>query len=65
LFQQQQQAALMAAAASQGTYIASPVTTLAHMSQVGALAPNGISTAALTPTTASLVNGMLIFNYEP
>ncbi|XP_069103035.1 CUGBP Elav-like family member 4 isoform X2 [Argopecten irradians] len=52
----QQQAAIVAAAASQGPYLASPVTTLAHIPQVGGLtAPNGISTAALTPTTASLV----------
>ncbi|XP_021356533.1 CUGBP Elav-like family member 4 isoform X2 [Mizuhopecten yessoensis] len=52
----QQQAAIVAAAASQGPYLTSPVTTLAHIPQVGGLtAPNGISTAALTPTTASLV----------
>ena len=52
----QQQAALMAAA-GQGHYL-SPVT-LAHVPQtVTALAgPNGISTAAMTPTTASLANG--------
>lgn len=55
----QQQAALMAAA--QGAYLAGPVTTLGHIPQVGALAtPNGISTAGLTPTTATLAisNGM-------
>ncbi|KAK3580539.1 hypothetical protein CHS0354_009495 [Potamilus streckersoni] len=53
---QQQQAAVMAAAA-QGAYLATPVT-LAHVSQVGTLTtPNGLSTAALTPTTASLANG--------
>lgn len=52
----QQQAALMAAT-GQGHYLA-PVT-LAHVPQaVTALAaPNGISTAAMTPTTASLANG--------
>lgn len=42
-------------AASQGAYLASPVTTLGHIPQIGALAaPNGISTTALTPTTATL-----------
>ncbi|XP_065924334.1 CUGBP Elav-like family member 3-A isoform X3 [Magallana gigas] len=55
----QQQAALMAAAATQGTYLTSPVTTLAHIPQVGALAtPNGITTGALTPTTATLANAI-------
>lgn len=50
----------MAAAATQGTYLTSPVTTLAHIPQVGALAtPNGITTGALTPTTATLANGTL------
>lgn len=48
----------MAAAATQGTYLTSPVSTLAHIPQVGALAtPNGITTGALTPTTATLANG--------
>lgn len=58
----QQQAAIMAAAAAQGTYLASPITTLAHMPQIGALAaaPNGITTAAITPTTATLANGQYI-----
>lgn len=52
----------MAAAAAQGTYLASPITTLAHMPQIGALAaaPNGITTAAITPTTATLANGQYI-----
>lgn len=59
----QQQAALMAAAATQGTYLTSPVTTLAHIPQVGALAtPNGITTGALTPTTATLANGTTAIN---
>lgn len=50
----------MAAAATQGTYLTSPVTTLAHIPQVGALAtPNGITTGALTPTTATLANGII------
>ena len=53
-----QQAALVAAAASQGAYLAaSPVSSLAHMAQVGGLPPNGISTPGLTPTTMSLANG--------
>lgn len=55
----------MAAAATQGTYLTSPVTTLAHIPQVGALAtPNGITTGALTPTTATLANGRLIPDYR-
>ncbi|XP_065924340.1 CUGBP Elav-like family member 3-B isoform X5 [Magallana gigas] len=62
----QQQAALMAAAATQGTYLTSPVTTLAHIPQVGALAtPNGITTGALTPTTATLANGTTAINGAP
>ena len=64
----QQQAALMAAASAQGAYLASPVTTLGHMPQLGALAaPNGISTAALTPTTATLAisNGAATINGAP
>ncbi|KAJ8313418.1 hypothetical protein KUTeg_009046 [Tegillarca granosa] len=62
----QQQAAIMAAAASQGTYLASPVTTLAHIPQLGALAtPNGITTATLTPTTATLANGTTAINGAP
>ncbi|XP_061185406.1 CUGBP Elav-like family member 3-B isoform X2 [Saccostrea echinata] len=62
----QQQAALMAAAATQGTYLTSPVTTLAHIPQVGALAtPNGITTGALTPTTATLANGTTGINGAP
>lgn len=62
----QQQAALMAA--SQGAYLASPVTTLGHIPQIGALAtPNGISTSALTPTTATLAisNGAATINGAP
>ncbi|XP_055955403.1 CUGBP Elav-like family member 3-A isoform X2 [Patella vulgata] len=53
----QQQAALMAAA--QGTYLASPVNVLAtQMQQIGGIpGPNGIATAAITPTTATLANG--------
>ena len=53
----QQQAALMAAT-GQGHYLA-PAVTLAHVPQaVTALAaPNGLSTAAMTPTTASIANG--------
>ncbi|XP_056003078.1 CUGBP Elav-like family member 3-B isoform X3 [Ostrea edulis] len=62
----QQQAALMAAAATQGTYLTSPVSTLAHIPQVGALAtPNGITTGALTPTTATLANGTTAINGAP
>ncbi|KAK3095740.1 hypothetical protein FSP39_018410 [Pinctada imbricata] len=62
----QQQAALMAAAATQGTYLTSPVTTLAHIPQVGTLAtPNGITTAALTPTTATLANGTASLSGAP
>ncbi|XP_052825816.1 CUGBP Elav-like family member 3 [Octopus bimaculoides] len=55
----QQQAAIMAAAATQGTYLASPIASLAaHVQSMNALgAPNGISTAAITPTTGSLANG--------
>ncbi|XP_067652919.1 CUGBP Elav-like family member 3-B isoform X10 [Haliotis asinina] len=55
----QQQAAIMAAAAAQGTYLTSPVNVLAtQMQQIGGLAtPNGIATAAITPTTATLANG--------
>ncbi|XP_041356345.1 CUGBP Elav-like family member 3-A isoform X2 [Gigantopelta aegis] len=58
----QQQAALMAAAAAQGTYLASPVNLLAtQMQQIGGLAtPNGIATAAITPTTATLASGELV-----
>ncbi|XP_052097594.1 CUGBP Elav-like family member 4 isoform X6 [Mytilus californianus] len=62
----QQQAALMAA--SQGAYLASPVTSLGHIPQIGALAaPNGISTNALTPTTATLAlsNGAATLNGAP
>lgn len=57
----QQQAALMAAT-GQGHYL-TPVT-LAHVPQaVTALAaPNGISTATMTPTTATLANGKLLLD---
>ena len=49
----QQQAAIMAAAAAQGSYLTNPMAALAaHVQQVGALgAPNGLTTAAITPTT--------------
>ncbi|CAE1146043.1 CUGBP [Acanthosepion pharaonis] len=55
----QQQAAIMAAAATQGTYLASPIASLAaHVQSMNALgAPNGITTAAITPTTGTLANG--------
>lgn len=48
----QQQAALMAAAA-QGGYGINPMAALAaaHMQQINALAPNGLTSAAITPTT--------------
>ncbi|CAE1146045.1 CUGBP [Acanthosepion pharaonis] len=54
----QQQAAIMAAAATQGTYLASPIASLAaHVQSMNALgAPNGITTAAITPTTGTLAN---------
>ena len=59
----QQQAAIMAAAAAQGTYLTSPVNVLAtQMQQIGGLAtPNGIATAAITPTTATLANGKSVW----
>ena len=55
----QQQAAIMAAATAQGTYLASPIASLAaHVQSMNALgAPNGITTAAITPTTGTLANG--------
>ncbi len=48
----QQQAALMAAAAAQGGAYINPMTALAaQMHQTGALVPNGLTSAAITPTT--------------
>lgn len=51
----QQQAALMAAAAAQGSYSINPAMSALTTSQVPhALAvPNGLSTAAITPTTGT------------
>ncbi len=49
----QQQAALMAAAAAQGGAYINPMTALAaaQMHQTGPLVPNGLTSAAITPTT--------------
>lgn len=49
----QQQAALMAAAAAQGAggYVSPMAALAAHVQQVNALAPNGLTTATITPTT--------------
>lgn len=58
----QQQVALMAA--TQGTYVtASPVNVLGAQMQgiSGLAAPNGIATAAITPTTGSLASGRASF----
>jgi len=56
-----QQQALVAA--GQGHYLA-PVTLAQIPQAVTALAaPNGISTATMTPTTASLANGESEFRY--
>lgn len=59
----QQQVALMAAA--QGTYaVASPVNVLGTQMQglSGLAAHNGIATAAITPTTATLASGRSSFH---
>ena len=72
-FQQQimqQQAALMAAAASQGTagYI-SPMTAIAaqmqqaNMLTAAAATPNGLTSAALTPTTTGKFYSENIFDW--
>ena len=47
----QQQAAIMAAATAQGGYINPMAALAAHVQQVNALAPNGLTTATITPTT--------------
>ena len=53
----QQQAALMAAAAAQGGAYINPMTALAaaQMHQTGALVPNGLTSAAITPTTTGML----------
>ena len=55
----QQQAALMAAAAAQGGAYINPMSALAtQMQHLGALTvPNGITSAAITPTTTGMSKG--------